>query len=125
MYEKERSALAVGERRSHHEPVRRRSADAVLDLQRAAGNAAVARMLQRQRAVLAREDIETEGGDPHVKDWQRQLNRDETLPEQLIIDGLHGPKSATGTRIWEWRTGKPITGTVPREVVVDTHGGGS
>lgn len=69
---------------------------------------------------------EVEGGDPQVRRWQMKLNDElaDVLPEKLVVDGLNGAKTITATRLFEWRSGKPITGMVGKSDVVETHGGG-
>src|SRR5262245_30613852 len=71
-----------------------RRAGGLVDLHGLVGNAAVAALVQRQKAISVsgggldgKPQFEVEGGDPEIKDWQRYLNSAEgdRLPELLVV----------------------------------------
>ena len=104
-----------GQRRQNGTPSAPISAHPALQLQRAVGNRATSRILQRR----------WEYSEKGIKMWQNQLNGNEWehLPELLVEDGINGPKTRTAARLHKWRLGKKID-EVPEPRVIDTQAGG-
>jgi peptidoglycan hydrolase-like protein with peptidoglycan-binding domain len=99
--ERESAAVPTRKAKASREAAEAAPVQAVFELQRAVGNAAVVRLLQRDPAVAtatARKTVRMGSEGDDVLYLQSRLNRAPEVTTHLAVDGVFGPKTRAAVR---------------------------
>ena len=84
--------------------------DAVLQLQRDVGNAAVTAWVQRKTGAPSNTTLRQGAKGPRVREVQELLNQPSLLPAPIAVDGDYGPKTTRAVRAAQKRLGLGVDG---------------